>query len=678
MGGQVAVGDVTGDGIPDIVNVSNNYHSISTLPGIGNGSFGAAVTTPVNLLTQFVVSLVLIDLNGDGRMDLVVSGYSSNDLDGGINVLFSNGDGTFQTPVSYEVQDSSLGDPVVGDFNGDGIPDVIAPGPKGIWLFTGKGGGTFNAGVLTPINPSGAYSAAAADFNGDGKLDVAVSVAPTGLSVLFGNGDGSFQAPLVIDPKSAGQVVAAPLTRGGLPSIVVPESFHIYVNNGKGAFLGPLATPVAGNEIAVGDLNGDGIPDLADNDGCVALGTGGVKFATPVCYATASTGTRYNVALGEFVKGSSKPDIVVGLRGLVSVLLNRGDGAFIDGAWTSVPLVHTPSFSPASVATADFNGDGKPDLAVPGNAGIQILLGTGNASVPYSMGETLTFPGAYPSELAGDVNGDGIPDLLVADGSIDGGVYIYLGRGDGKFLLTSAIPFGPASKIVTGDFNHDGKLDVATAGNQFALGNGDGTFQAPLTILANPPAQGLSWIAAGDVNNDGWPDLVATSNSRPPATLGLLVLLNDRKGGFTLSDTISGPSYGVSLADLNGDGNLDAVTYDGSAQVYLGNGRGGFTPGQQISDPSSVFVTSFGGPAIGDVDGDGIPDLLIADNGNLAIALGTGKGTFYAPFLLGLGPNPSLIVLENLHGQSDSAGLPDIVAPNWSPGGVMVLINLTK
>src|SRR6202044_3482276 len=127
----------------------------------------------------------------------------------------------------------------------------------------------------------------------------------------------------------------------------------------------------------------------------------------------------------------------------------------------------------------------------------------------------LTFPGNYPSQFDGDVNGDGIPDLLVTDGSVNGGVYIYLGQGDGTFLLTSMIPFGAAVNIVTGDFNHDGKLDVATAGNQLALGNGDGTFQAPTSILANPPAAGLSWIAVGDVNNDGWPDLVPCSDSPP-------------------------------------------------------------------------------------------------------------------------------------------------------------------
>jgi FG-GAP-like repeat len=131
------------------------------------------------------------------------------------------------------------------------------------------------------------------------------------------------------------------------------------------------------------------------------------------------------------------------------------------------------------------------------------------------------------------------------------------------------------------------------------------------------------------------------------------------------------------LADLNGDGNLDAVvTEDGNstAHVYLGDGKGGFTSGQQnIPYP---FVDEL--PAqIGDANGDGIPDLLLPADGSIGIALGTGKGTFLTPIVVGGGPQEGQILLENLHGQSPTADLPDLVAPD-SIGGVMVLLNLTK
>jgi hypothetical protein len=241
--------------------------------------------------------------------------------------------------------------------------------------------------------------------------------------------------------------------------------------------------------------------------------------------------------------------------------------------------------------------------------------------------------------------------------------------------------------VVVGYFNNDGNLDVATLSNQMALGNGDGTFQAPVPILANPPDLGFTWIAAGDLNNDGFTDLLVTQPYGAGAAL--YVLLNNQQGGFTQT-TIndSDEPYYATLADLNGDGDLDAVVdeyYYGTAHIYLGNGKGGFTSGQQnIQYPFADYLSVQSGvieslPAqIGDVNGDGIPDLLLPAGGGIGIALGTGKGTFYNPFIIGAGPGLSQVLLQNLHGQSATAGLPDIVAPDDLKQGVMVLLNLTK
>ncbi len=145
--------------------------------------------------------------------------------------------------------------------------------------------------------------------------------------------------------------------------------------------------------------------------------------------------------------------------------------------------------------------------------------------------------------------------------------------------------------MVLGDFNHDGKVDIASSGNQLAFGNGDGTFQQPIPILDNPPDQGFTWIAAGDVNHDGWTDLLAT---QPFIGFNgvLYVLLNDQKGGFTLKTIkdAQGPAA-VMLGDFNGDGNLDAVVMETeSASVYLGDGRGDFKEVQsQISYPFVIW-----------------------------------------------------------------------------------------
>jgi hypothetical protein len=195
---------------------------------------------------------------------------------------------------------------------------------------------------------------------------------------------------------------------------------------------------------------------------------------------------------------------------------------------------------------------------------------------------------------------------------------------------------GPANNLVIGDFHHDGKMDFASSSNELAIGNGDKTFQSPVAIIPNPPPLGFVWIAAGDLNNDGWTDLMAVQGD----TLGgLYILVNNQQGGFTVTTIHDDDApIAVLLADLNGDGNLDAVvTEDGNAtaHIYLGNGQGGFKSGQKsIPYP---FVDEL--PAqIGDVNGDGILDLLLAGDGGVAVALGTGKGTFAPPFVEGVGP----------------------------------------
>ncbi len=659
------IADVNGDGIPDMIAISNCC--ISTMLGKGDGTFEPANTFTEPVPFSLIMGGVSIDLNGNGKPDLIISGGDSAPKFDGIGVLIGNGDGTYQEAVFYVAgSDGFVGNPIVADFNGDGVPDVIIPGSSGIWLFTGKGGGVFNPGVLTtPL--SGAFWLAAADFNGDGILDLAMSSGPSGLSVLFGKGGGYFQAPVSLGDDPRGFIIAGDVNGDGHPDIVVPGA-TIYLNNRNGGFEAPYTVSVPGERVAFGDVNGDGITDLAGSLGYVALGLGRGKFASGVVYTVADTNGWYGVALAELINGRKKgyDDIIVGLNGTVSVLLNRGNDTFPDGKWISIPGVNNCG------ASGDFNRDGKPDLAVLTGQGLQILLGTGNTASPYTFGVTLPFSGGG-CPIAGDLNGDGIPDLLEGADSL-GGVAIYLGKGDGTFTLESVVPMGPAADLVVGDFNHDGKLDLASSSNQMAIGNGDGTFQSPVAILANPPPLGFVWIAAGDVNNDGWTDLVATQYQY--CCGALYVMLNNQQNGFTLTtiNDSAGP-IAVLLADLNGDGNLDAVvTEDGSetAHIYLGNGQGGFKSGQANIRYPFVDVL----PAqLGDVNGDGIPDLLLAGDGSVAIALGTGKGTFATPFVEGVGPGVGQVFAQALHGQP--SGFADIVAPDYT-GGITILINTTK
>jgi hypothetical protein len=271
------------------------------------------------------------------------------------------------------------------------------------------------------------------------------------------------------------------------------------------------------------------------------------------------------------------------------------------------------------------------------------------------------------------------PDLLVPTAS---GMNAYLGKGDGTFTLKSSTPLSATGYVAVADFNRDGNLDFATSGNLLALGNGDVTFQTPVPLVANPPMGLFSNLAVGDLNGDGWPDLVFTSGAEDSATIW--ALLNNQHGGFNVNTiptclsafTIPCDPSEVIITDVNGDGKPDLVvgeTSHGGVTVYLGDGKGGFTPKQALKDA----LNAPGPIMVADVNGDGIPDIGLMEAGTPGIFLGKGDGTFNAPFYIGAGPSPGDILAVNLHGQPATAGHPDLVAPDGS-GGVMVLINTSK
>jgi hypothetical protein len=667
------VADTNGDGIPDLITSEGN---IGVLFGNGDGTFRAGPYT--DTLFRYAAGFVAADVNGDGKVDVVIAGGPEGvDPPLGIAVSLGNGDGTFQSVVFYQAgNDTGIGNPVVGDFNGDGIPDVVAVGSSGVWLFAGTGGGTFNAGVLVvPLSGGRGAGVAATDFNGDQKLDLVVTLPYSGFSgegfvVLLGNGNGTFQPPQSFAQPKGPLAVALGKLENGYPGIVLTAGtsyVYLYYGNGAGGFSGPKYANLPGTSgsggVAIGDVNGDGIPDLVSSGGYIAFGKADGTFTTPLPYPIATVGGVYGVVLAD-LRNNGLTDIVTDSHTAVSVLLSEGKGLYEDGLWTKLPG------GAACGVAADYNGDGKPDVAVNTPTGVAILLGTGIAATPFTTGATMTLADTG-CLLTGDMNGDGIPDLLVTTPTA---LVAYLGNGDGTFTESSSTPVSPGY-VVLADFNHDGKLDFATSGGQLALGNGDGTFQSPLPIVSNPPSAGYGNIAVGDINNDGWPDLVCTNSAISSSSL--YVLLNDQQGKFNLvPTTFGGESAQAVLANLNGDGNLDLVIsyiQGGGAGVYLGNGQGGFTSQTGLPDPIGFLATLM----VADLNGDGIPDILDLEGDTLQIYLGIGNATYESPFYIGTGPSPASILTANLHGQAATKGLPDIVAPDYS-GGVMVLINTTK
>jgi hypothetical protein len=363
-------------------------------------------------------SVAVADVNGDGKPDLLVANRcvsSSNCTNGSVGVLLGNGDGTFKSAVTYNSGGQDATSVAVADLNGDGKLDIVVanscesscsvPVPGTVGVLLGNGDGTFQAAVTYSTGGFGANSVAVADVNGDGKLDLIVATVCSsndgfscsnidsfgGVSVLLGNGDGTFRVAVIYD---------------------------------SGGYLA--------ESVAVEDVNGDGKPDLVVANQCT-------------------------------VHCSS--------NGWVGVLLGNGDGTF-QSAMTYSP----DDIVVSSIAAADVNGDGKPDIVVAGGSNVGVLLGNGDGTfqtvVPYGSG-------GYPavSVAIEDVNGDSNPDLIAANNCVSssncttGTVGVLLGNGDGTFQ--AAMAYGSGSYrpqfVTVSDVNGDGKPDDSASAKQLQI-----------------------------------------------------------------------------------------------------------------------------------------------------------------------------------------------------------------
>jgi Bacterial Ig-like domain (group 3)/FG-GAP-like repeat len=269
----VAVADLNHDGKPDIV-VANygslTFASIGVLMGNGDGTFQDAVL--YTLPAYDALSVVIADLNHDGKPDVIVGGFMH------IVILFGNGDGTFQSPVSLPAapQVYSL---AVADVNGDGNLDLVAATNQGITVLLGKGDGTFPKGAFYPsgFKPGGAaYSVALADLNGDGYPDIAVANFPDGtVGVLLNRGNGKFSPVVTYDTggPNTDSVAIGDLTGDLKPDLVAVgnSAIAIFPGNGDGTFESPLVFtipyPADNKSVAIIDSNLDRKPDLMVLDG---------------------------------------------------------------------------------------------------------------------------------------------------------------------------------------------------------------------------------------------------------------------------------------------------------------------------------------------------------------------------------------------------------------------------
>jgi FG-GAP-like repeat len=375
------------------------------------------------------------DFNKDGKPDLVVLG-------GGTLSLYLNlGRAQFGTPTVLRTN-SYYTAAVVADFNHDGNLDIallyspFPAAPGSVTIFLGNGNGTFQSPIVvtTQDSPAGLI---AGDFNHDGHLDFAVGGAS--VQVFLGNGEGGFSAPVntPLNGITVYSFAAADFNLDGNLDLTIcsnsNDTVSLYLGNGNGTFQAPSASLTSGNyaTAAAGDLNGDKNPDLVVSTGLgsltdlVFIGNGNGTFQPPVSYQLPRYGA--TVAIRD-VNGDGSPDIVAGCSeydisqgGALSVFLNNGNGTFQSAINSLVGTDVT------TVALADYNGDGHLDLAFASDFSIGISLGNGKGD--FQSATNYAAVGNPGQIFAANFQDTGLLDILALAGVLN----LYPGEAEGRF-----------------------------------------------------------------------------------------------------------------------------------------------------------------------------------------------------------------------------------------------------
>jgi Pro-kumamolisin, activation domain/Bacterial Ig-like domain (group 3)/MBG domain (YGX type)/FG-GAP-like repeat len=685
---------------------------------------GASATSSVTVNPQYGFTGT-VNLSVSGLPSGVTASFSPNPATGSSTVTFmaastaSPGTTTFTiTGTSGSITNSITGQIVV---NMGGFSLAAAPNR----VFVARGGANKSTISVVPVNGFAS------------GVNLTVSGLPSGVAAAFSPATTTSSSTLTLTADSSATVGSSPVTITGTSGSVTNSTLlQLTVTNGgavaasttlafaangnavstvaQGTMVTATVTVSAGaNPVTAGQVYlcdagisyCDSVQQIAtaqlNNDGnavfrfmpravvraykAIFAGTTGVltssSAATPLTLTSSlptttvltQSGTTGNYTLTATVtaQGPVAPTGTVSFKNsassslLTSAAVGSSSPKLTQAITQTIPVGSGAAFT----ASGDFNGDGIPDLAVSNatSTTVSILLG-GNRGT-FTAGTPLQI-GASPSWIGvGDFNRDGKVDLAVVV-SANSAVAIYLGNGDGTFTASTTPVFTlpQPSGILVGDINGDGFQDLVVPSQSgyvtVQLGHGDGTFTP--SVFGSSVGGNLVSVVQADFNGDGVPDLALANESYPG---GLTILLGSGDGSFTVAPAISSttPQYAIAVGDFNHDGKPDlAAGSNGALAVYLGNGDGTFTQAPNALSTGYIFSL-----AVADIDNDGNLDLIASDVNSYKVItlLGKGDGTFSSAAAVPVSGQPEGLIVGDWNGD----GVLDIGVTNYYNNSVTIL-----
>ncbi|MEY2409993.1 MAG: hypothetical protein QOF48_2663 [Verrucomicrobiota bacterium] len=523
------------------------------------------------------------DFNADGRPDMAIA-----NTDGSVTVYIGAALGRFNAPVHLHTGAQELRGIVAADLTGDGRPDIAVASPYSgeVFLFVNQGG-TFGAPLILPAW-NGARNLAAGDFDGDGKPDLVLAGTTNGLRQMRGTGGGAFQTVTNITSLSG-------------DNSEFPKPLYVL-----GAFRPAGATH---DEVVATHADSKLLWVLApDTAGLLTIQT------------TLTNQNVHSVAIGALVETNAglPPDLVIASRDFGTIEIHRGTNGPGRFDQRVAQRIYVPG-GPRALGIADLDGDGWNDLVVVLRNFDRVLTYHNSNGVLVAATEMPV--GKSPRELVtGDFNGDGRPDVAVMNrSSMDISVlFTYPGQA-GFSALDQVYPVdGEVVALTVKDFNHDGRDDV------LQLHRGSGEFSVRLAgtngVLGAPRFYGIGNLPAdqtmADVNGDHIADVVVANLGRKGIDRGSISVALSRPDGtfqtnrtYTLPPEVEdGRFFSIAAADFDNDGNIDLAVgfYDCRIVFFKGHSDGSFT---MSGSHEHLFIYEARAMVTGDFDGDGDIDL---------------------------------------------------------------------